>query len=302
MSDPSTIRNPITRAAASLRTLLRKPAEATLRQSLEDVIEEHEATPSVGGINDLGPQQREMLRNLLDFGELRADDIAVPRADIIAFDADGSFDELVAKFNEAGHSRMPVYRESLDDVVGFIHVKDVFAHFGRDGPRPKPEALMRKVEFVPVSMRLIELLALMRQRRDHLVIVVDEYGGTDGLITIEDLVEQIIGDIEDEHDDASVEQLTADGDSAYFADARLALEELEERLGADLLPDDDDSEVDTVGGLMFMLAGRVPAVGETIDHPLGYRFKVVKGDSRRIVLVRIELPSSGVPVEIGSGG
>lgn len=292
MTDTPSPLSPIARAAARLRAMVRRPAEASLRQSLEDVIEEHESAPASGGIDDLGAQQREMFRNLLAFGELRADDIAVPRADIVAFDSDGTFDDLVAQFNDAGHSRLPVFRESLDDIVGFIHVKDVFAHFGKEGPRPKLDALLRPVEFVPTSMRLMELLALMRQSRDHLVIVVDEYGGTDGLVTIEDLVEQIVGDIEDEHDDASVEQITPDGDLAYLADARLALEELEETLAADLLPDDDDSEVDTVGGLLFMLAGRVPGVGEVIEHPQGFRFEVVSGDSRRITRVRIHLPGS----------
>src|SRR5688572_15244332 len=163
-----------------------------------------------------------MLRNLLHFGERQVDDVAVPRADMIAFEASGSFQELVEQFRDAGHSRMPVFRVNLDDVVGMIHIKDVYARLAEQGrgAQVDPESLLRPVLFVPASMGVLDLLARMRHARTHMAIVIDEFGGTDGLVTIEDLVEEIVGDIEDEHDEAA-EGLKALGDDMYEADARL---------------------------------------------------------------------------------
>jgi len=273
-----------------LRNRLLRRGDASLRQSIEDVIEEHEGEASAN--DDFGDTERTMLRNLLDYGELRVDDVAVPRGDIIAFDAAGSFEALADLFAEAAHSRLPVYRDSLDSIIGMIHVKDVYVHLvrPREGGPPKPEHLLRSVLFVPPSMRVLDLLARMRASRTHLAIVVDEYGGTDGLVTIEDLVEQIVGDIEDEHDDAEVVQLRDLGGGAFDVDARLPLAELEAALDAALLPEDEAVEVDTVGGLIFVLAGRVPAIGETIEHPAGYRFEVVDGEPRRVTRVRAYSP------------
>lgn len=269
--------------------LPRRAADATLRQSLEDVIEEHEAAPQA---DDLSAVERTMLRNLLSYGELRVDDVTVPRTDIVAFDASGSFDELARLFAEAGHSRLPVYRESLDAVIGMVHVKDVYQHLVRPDPKgpPRIDKLLRSVLFVPPSMRVLDLLARMRASRTHMAIVVDEYGGTDGLATIEDLVEQIIGEIEDEHDEAEASLLKRLPNGLYDADARLPLTELEAELKSDFLSEDDDSEVDTVGGLIFMLAGRVPVIGESIDHPSGFRFEILDGEPRRVTRVRVHPP------------
>jgi CBS domain containing-hemolysin-like protein len=262
-------------------------SEPTLRDQIEEAIEEAEDSRPVAG--DLSSSERQMLRNLLHFGDQTAGDICVTRGDIIAVPADISFEELVSAFADAGHSRLPVYGESLDEVVGMIHIKDVFvADF--DPTRDRSiEALMREPLFVPESMGMIELLARMRSEHVHLAIVVDEFGGTDGLVTIEDVVEEIVGDIEDEHDEAEAGMLTLLEDGLWEADARLELEELQEAVDPRLKPDDDD-EVDTVGGLTFLLAGRILQPGESVLHPSGWRLESIDADSRRIKRVRLHAP------------
>jgi CBS domain containing-hemolysin-like protein len=230
-----------------------------------------------------------MLRNLLHFGEETAGDICVTRGDIIAVARDLSFDQLLGAFADAGHSRLPVYGESLDEVVGMLHIKDVFVA-NMDPSRDRAiEALMREPLFVPESMSVIELLARMRAQRTHLAIVVDEFGGTEGLVTIEDVVEEIVGDIEDEHDEAEAGMLTLLDDGLWEADARVELEELAEAVDPRLSSDDD--EVDTLGGLMFLLAGRIPAKGECVSHPSGWKLEAIDSDPRRIIRVRLHAPA-----------
>ncbi len=262
-------------------------AEPTLRDQIEEAIEEAEDSRPVAG--DLTPPERQMLRNLLDFGDQTAGDICVTRGDIVAVPSTLSFDELIRAFAEAGHSRLPVYGESLDHVVGMIHIKDVFvANF--DPTRDRSiSALMREPLFVPESMGVIELLARMRAERTHLAIVVDEFGGTEGLVTIEDVVEEIVGDIEDEHDEAEAGMLTLLDDGVWEADARLELDELREVVDARLMPEDDD-DVDTVGGLTFLLAGGILQPGESVLHPSGWRLESVDADSKRIKRVRLHAP------------
>jgi CBS domain containing-hemolysin-like protein len=272
--------------------LLRKD-EPTLRESLEEVIEEHDEE---GGGEALGDDERAMLMNVLRYGELRVDDIMVPRADIVAIDADNSLDDLIGVFSGAVHSRLPVYRGSLDDLIGMVHVKDVVRLFASPHPHSDDATigeLLRPLIFVAPSMKLMDLLVKMRDKRTHMAIVVDEYGGTDGLVTIEDLVEQIVGEIEDEHDETTPQRLTARGDGVYDADARTRVEDLEEVLHCDLLPDERDEDVETVGGLVASLEGRVPGIGETIIHPLGHRFEILDADPRKILRVRIYPPASG---------
>ncbi len=275
-------------------------AEPSLRASLEEAIDEHVGEPD--DRDDLSAVERTMLKNLLHFGEHDVDDVAVPRADIVAFDIDDSFADLVALFREAGHSRMPVFRDSLDLVVGMIHVKDVYAVIAEtfdDNVSSAPfasfkvETLLRPVLYVPSSMRVLDLLARMRAGRTHMAIVVDEFGGTDGLVTIEDLVEEIVGDIEDEHDDTHAQLLQEIGGGIYEADARLDLTELAETTGHNFANVEIGEDVDTLGGMVFMLAGRVPAVGETIPHPDGWRFEVIDGDPRMVRRVRLYPPVAG---------
>jgi CBS domain containing-hemolysin-like protein len=261
-------------------------AEPTLRDEIEEAIDEAEESRPVAG--DLSPAERQMLRNLLHFGEHTAGDICVTRGDIIAVPQTISFDELVRAFADAEHSRLPVYGESLDEVVGMIHIKDVFAA-NIDPSRDRSlAALMRSPLFVPESMGAIDLLARMRAERVHLAIVVDEFGGTEGLVTIEDVVEEIVGEIEDEHDIEEVGLLTMLDDGLWEADARLELDDLQETVDRRLTAEDD--EVDTVGGLTFLLAGRILQPGESVRHPSGWRLESVDADSKRIKRVRLHAP------------
>ena len=266
-------------------------SEPTLREEIEDAIDEAEESRPVAG--DLSPAERQMLRNLLHFGEQTAGDICVTRGDIIAVPSSIGFDELIRAFADAGHSRLPVYGESLDDVIGMIHIKDVFIANVEPSRDRSMAALMRDPLFVPESMGVIELLARMRQQRIHLAIVVDEFGGTEGLVTIEDVVEEIVGDIEDEHDEAEAGMLTMVDEGVWEADARLELEELAEAVDPRLTWEED--EVDTVGGLVFLLAGHIPAKGECVTHPSGWTFEALDSDPRRLLRIRLHAPERGAP-------
>ena len=265
-------------------------AEPTLRDEIEEAIDEAEESRPVAG--DLSPAERQMLRNLLHFGEHTAGDICVTRGDIIAVPQTISFDELVRAFADAEHSRLPVYGESLDEVIGMIHIKDVFAASIDPSRDRSLSALMRSPLFVPESMGAIDLLARMRAERVHLAIVVDEFGGTEGLVTIEDVVEEIVGEIEDEHDIEEVGLLTMLDDGLWEADARLELDDLREAVDRRLTAEDD--EVDTVGGLTFLLAGRILQPGESVCHPSGWRLESIDADTRRIKRVRLHAPEEEI--------
>ncbi len=272
-----------------MRSLLFGDDEQTLRDEIEEAIDEAEEARPVAG--DLTPAERQMLRNLLHFGEQTAGDICVTRGDIIAVSSDVSFDDLVRAFAEAGHSRLPIYGDSLDEVIGMVHIKDVFEAQVDPSRDRSLKALMRVPLFVPESMGVIELLARMRGERIHLGIVVDEFGGTEGLVTIEDVVEEIVGDIEDEHDiDDGPGMLTMIEEGLWEADARLELEDLQEAVDARLTAEDDD--VDTVGGLALQLAGRILQPGESVAHPSGWRLESVEADGRKIKRVRLHAPET----------
>ena len=263
--------------------------EQSLRDEIEEAIDEAEESRPVAG--DLTPTERQMLRNLLHFGERTAGDICVTRGDIIAVPSTLTFEALLSAFADAGHSRLPVYGESLDEVVGMVHIKDVFvANMDESRDRSMP-ALLRTPLFVPESMGVIDLLARMRAERTHLAIVVDEFGGTEGLVTIEDVVEEIVGDIEDEHDEQEGGMLTMLEDGLWEADARLEIEELTDTVDARLVPEEDD-DVDTIGGLVFLLAGRILAPGESVLHPSGWRLECLDADARRVLRVRLHAPDS----------
>src|SRR5437763_2875192 len=266
-------------------------SEPTLREEIEEAIDEAEESQGSHAVaGDLTPTERQMLRNLLHFGEQTAGDICVTRGDIMAVASNISFDDLIRAFADAGHSRLPVYGESLDDVVGMVHIKDVFMANVDASKDRSLAALMREPLFVPESMGVLELLARMRSQRIHLAIVVDEFGGTEGLVTIEDVVEEIVGEIEDEHDIEEVGMLTLLDDGLWEADARLELDDLREAVDARLVAEDE--EVDTVGGLAFLLAGRVLLPGESVRHPSGWRLASVDADSPRIKRVRLHAPDS----------
>jgi magnesium and cobalt transporter len=262
-------------------------SEPTLRDQIEEAIEDREGDAPAKG--DLSSVERQMLRNLLHFGERCAGEIGVPRADIIAVAETISFADLVAAFADAGHSRLPVYRDSLDSVTGMIHIKDVFAILASGAPHPLSlEGLIRQPRYVPTSMGVLDLLAEMRSHRTHLAIVVDEYSGTEGLVTIEDLVEEIVGDIEDEHDEESEAMLVALEGGLWDADARAELEDvaatIDPRLG------EIEEDVETLGGLASVIAGHVPQIGETVEHASGWRLEVTDGDAKRVTRLRLHPP------------
>lgn len=267
-------------------------SEPSLREQIEEVIDEaeEEGAERRGSsiVGDLSPIERKMLRNLLHFGEQTVDDVAVPRGEIIAISESASFEEIVAIFADAGHSRLPVYRETLDEVVGMIHVKDVFAVLAEGRTPPPLLDLLRQPLYVPQSMGVLDLLAEMRAKRTHLAIVIDEYSGTDGLVTIEDLVEEIVGEIEDEHDDEPTALFVPDAEGCWDADARAELDDIGEVIDPRLAEVDED--VDTLGGLAAVLAGHVPAVGEVLHHPSGWRIEITEADEKRVHRLRLHPP------------
>ena len=269
-----------------LKRLFGGKSEGTLRESLEEVLVEHAEGPE-----NIGHEERTLLLNTLAFAEARVDDIMVPRVDIVAVESTSSLDEVAAAFVAAAVSRMPIYRESLDDVVAMVHVKDVFRILASGETAFKLADVQRPILFVPPSMRLPNLLVKMRATRIHMAVVVDEYGGTDGIVTIEDLVEQIVGDIEDEHDIDEDVKLTTVDSQTFESGARLDLDVLEEALGQSLRGGEEFEDVDTVGGLVTSLAGRVPKAGESFIHAAsGVRFEVLEADPRRLRRVRVHLP------------
>ncbi len=280
-----------------LRALIFRDREPSLRDQIEDAIDEAEEDGEADSDGDLSSVERQMLRNLLHFGERTVGDVAVPRSDIIAVPDTISFKELVTAFAEAAHSRLPVYKDNLDSVVGMIHIKDVFAILATDAKPPATiKALIREPRYVPQSMGVLDLLAEMRSTQTHLAVVLDEYSGTDGLVTIEDLVEEIVGEIEDEHDDAPVALFTPLEGGLWEADARAGLEDAARDIDPRLA--DVDEDVDTLGGLAFVLAGHVPQVGEILVHSSGWRIEVTQGDARRATRLRLHPPLSSAESEI----
>jgi CBS domain containing-hemolysin-like protein len=259
-----------------------------IRESLEEVIEESDRQNA-----ELSPQERIMLANLLKFGELRVGDVMVPRADIVAVEEQTSLKELIAAIREGQHSRLPVYRETLDDPIGLVHIKDVLSlvEIAEDGGMRLPNVSIAKITrnllFVPASMPALDLLLKMQTTHMHLALVIDEYGGTDGLVSIEDLVEEIVGDIDDEHDVAEAPQLKTLPGGGYEADARLDLDDFREQTGLGIEPEGEDEDVDTLGGLVVSLLGRVPERGEIIPHPSGLEFEVLEADPRRVKRLRL---------------
>jgi len=275
--------------------------DQTLRESIESVIGEHAAT------EELGPQARHMLMNILSFAEQRVDDVMVPRADIVAVDISASLDDLLTLTREKSHSRLPVYRETLDEPIGMVHIKDVLgwmAAHPNDRGSFDLRTIRRTVLFVPPSMPARDLLMKMQSSRIHMALVVDEYGGTDGLLSIEDLVEEIVGDIEDEHDVAERPSLIRSDDGTIDALARAPIEDLEDMLELTLVDRLEDDDADTLGGLVFSLVGRVPQRGELISHPAGIEFEIRDADPRRIKRLRIHqetLSAKSLPDETTPG-
>jgi magnesium and cobalt transporter len=264
----------------------RRAAEPTLRESIAELMQEAADAPEAAAPpSELDRHERLLIANILRLRETTADDVMVPRADIVAMRADLTLEQTIEKIRGDGHSRLPVYREQLDDIIGMVHVKDVFAYVGRPEAFSL-EAILRKPLMVAPRIRVLDLMLQMRQQRMHMALVVDEYGGIDGLVTIEDLVETITGEIDDEHDDETAPMVTERPDGALDMNARLPVEDFEKRMGPVLSEDERDADIDTVGGLVFTLAGRVPAKGEVISHPSGLEFRILDADARRIRRLR----------------
>jgi magnesium and cobalt transporter len=265
----------------------RRAPEPSVRESIAELVQEAAAAPQTPGApQELDRHERALINNVLRLRETCADDVMVPRADIVAVRADLTLEQALEQIRLEGHSRLPVYREQLDDIIGMIHVKDLFAYIGKPETF-SVEAILRRPLMVAPQIPVLDLLAQMRQARMHLALVVDEYGGIDGLVTIEDLVETITGDIADEHDEVERPMVTERPDGALDVDARLAVEDFEARMGPVLSEDERDADINTVGGLVFTLAGRVPAKGEVVSHPGGIEFRVLEADARRIRRVRV---------------
>lgn len=266
--------------------------EPTLREQIEDVIdeadEETEAENRDKANGDLSAIERKMMRNLLHFGEKTVDDVSVPRGSIIAISESASFDELVAMFADAGHSRIPVYRDSLDEVVGMVLIKDVYAVMAEGRRLDGISPLIRQPLYVPQSMDALALLAEMKAKRTHLAIVIDEYSGTEGLVTFEDLVEEIVGEVEDEHDDEPEPMIVAGENGCWEVDARAELEDIGEQIDARLAEVEED--VDTIGGLSVVLAHHVPVEGTILQHDSGWRIEVTQADERRVHKLRLHPP------------
>lgn len=272
-----------------VQVLRGRGSEETLRESIEELLQEHPEAESPAG-----SAERALLRNVLEVGDLRVGEIRVPRADIIAVAEDIAFDQLVKVLIEAEHSRLPVYRETLDDVIGMVHIKDVMPYLaGRAGF--ELGKILRRVLVVPPSKIVLDLLREMRATRTHMAVVVDEYGGVDGLVTIEDLVEQIVGEIDDEHDEVEGPMLVERAPGLFDAQGRCPIEDLEERFGRRLIDPEEDEAVDTLGGLIVAELGRVPQRGELVEHASGLAFEVVDADPRRVKRVRIRVPVAEPP-------
>lgn len=273
-----------------LHRLLGRQERESVRHQVEALVEAREEPSDDGTEPELDTQERALLANVLKLRGKTAYDVMVPRADIVAIEESLTLEQAIRLIQREGHSRLPVYREQLDEIVGMIHIKDVFAAVGRDAPFSL-SAVLRRPLFVVPSIPVLDLLLQMRQQRMHLALVIDEYGGVDGLVTIEDLVETIVGDISDEHDEDNAPRLIERPDGTIDLDARTPVEFFESKVGLVLTDEERGQDIDTVGGLVFTLAGRVPAKGELVSHSSGLEFRVLEADARRIRRLRVKRPA-----------
>lgn len=270
----------------------RKNDEGSARTVLKELMDVRDGTEV-----PIDDEERLLLSNILELKGRAIHDVMVPLADIVGVESETSLSELIELITAEGHSRMPVYNETLDAAIGMIHIKDVLTWRGKDKSF-KLKDIIRKVLFVPPSMHVLELLLEMRAKRCHMALVVDEYGGIDGLVTIEDLVEEIVGEIEDEHDRTEEPVMSISEDGVVYADARVTIETLESRFGKQV-SEEERENIETLGGLVFALVGRVPARGELISHPSGMEIEVLDADPRRIKKLRVRGLMSAPPAPEG---
>ena len=279
-----------------IQGLLKRREAESVRDRVEELLEEparHDAGPRRDEVGSgLDTHERILLGNVLRLRDKTAYDVMVPRADILAMPEDLTLDQAIVLIQREGHSRFPVYRGNLDDVMGMVHIKDVFAAVGRDPASFSLKGILRRPLLVVPTIPVLDLLLEMRAQRIHMALVVDEYGGIDGLVTIEDLVETIVGDISDEHDEVTAPTIIERPDGMLEMDARTTVEAFEAKLGPVLTEEERAADIDTVGGLVFTLAGRVPARGELISHGSGIEFRVLEVDARRIRRIRVRRPGA----------
>jgi len=274
--------NKIKSISENILNFLVKKESSSLRTILEDHADNN---------REFSVSEKNMLTNIIGFGESRVEDSMVPRADIIAVDVNISAQEVIKLFSECNHSRIALYRSTLDDPVGMLHIKDFVRALSEvDIDDIIIEKLVKDIIFVPPSMKSRELLLKMQVSRIHMALVIDEYGGTDGLLTIENLIEEIVGEIEDEHSDSSLKKINI-YENFLDVPARTKIEEVEEILGFSLLEEEVDEEIETIGGLVFLLAGRIPQRGELITHPKGFEIEIREVDQRKIINVRLRINS-----------
>jgi CBS domain containing-hemolysin-like protein len=260
-----------------------KRKSESLREAIEEYIEETEDEEI---IDETATHERELISNILKLRDLDVRDIMVPRADIISIDIETSQKDLLSLLSEKQFSRLPVFRESLDDIVGTIHIKDILSCLAV-GKRVEIEDLIREVPIVSPAMSMLDLILMMQQKKRHMALVVDEFGGIDGLVTIGDVIEAIVGEIEDEYDHDSQPEITKESNGSYLADARLDIEDFEKEFG-EMLTEEEREDVDTLGGLVNSMAGRVPTRGEVLSHPSGITFEILEADPRRVSRMRIK--------------
>jgi len=268
------------------RRLRRRDRGEEIREAIQEIIEETpELRDAPANEPALGEEERALFANILRLRGRTVSDVMVPRADILAVPVDTSLEDTVRLMQREAHSRYPVYRESLDDTIGMVHMKDVMPYWN-SGRKFHLRDVLRRVIFAAPTLPVLDLLLDMRRQRVHMALVVDEFGGTDGLVTIEDLVEEIVGEIEDEHDVQTMDKPVPKGDGVFEATGRTTIEAFEEALGP-VLNDEERGEVDTLGGLIFSLAGRIPSRGEVVRHPNGLEFEILDVDPRRIRRLRV---------------
>jgi hemolysin (HlyC) family protein len=296
-----------------LTSLFRQRNGSNLREDIADALAESASDEAA-----FSPAERAMLNNILRFREVRIEDVMVPRADIEAVEINTSLGALMDLFEQSGHSRMPVYAETLDDPRGMVHIRDIVAHITRLARVKKARttkkaqgtaelnltnvdlaktigelALTRTVLFVPPSMLAAELMARMQATRTQMALVIDEYGGTDGLVSLEDIVEMVVGDIEDEHDDQDEPLITEAGDGVFVVDGKAEIDEVAKVIGDAFTAGEHGETVDTIGGMIFNTLGRVPARGEVVHAVPGFEFHVLDADPRRVKRVRIVEDAKG---------
>lgn len=290
---PSSDTAPLAALGRWIRQTLSREPEHSLKEALQEVLDEHDESGK-----PVDSEELNLLRNMVAFGELKVSDVMIPRTDIVAVSDAASFDEIKALVAKERHTRIPIYQESLDHITGFLHIKDFLMCMADDNERFDIQKLKREILFVPASMKIIDLLMKMRLSSCHMAIVIDEYGGTDGLVTMEDLFEEIVGEIHDEHDDDELEpEMKWVSEKVLEVDARVEVEDLMNQVQVNLINGHHIDDFDTVGGLIFSHLGRIPAKGEVINYGHGIKFEILSADPRRIRKVKVVRQTPVVTIE-----